>query len=247
MNIEKISKFKEIIDKSQYIVFFGGAGTSTESNIPDFRSSCGLYSKKSKYGVSPEEILSIDFFNNKTERFYEYLRENLIYPDALPNSTHFALKNLEEKGKLKAIITQNIDGLHQMAGSKNVIEIHGSLYNSYCQSCGEKFNLEYVLKYEGVPLCTKCRGKIRPDVVMYGEPLSNELFDNAVNHVVNADLLIVGGSSLLVYPAAGLIRKFKGENIVIINKTPTKYDSKATIVFDDNIGKVLGEVMKYLE
>jgi NAD-dependent deacetylase len=235
----KIEQLKQLINKSENIVFLGGAGTSTESDIPDFRSGNGLYSKGSKYNVPPEEILSIGFFNRQTADFYSYYRENLIYPDAKPNSTHFALAKLEKRGKLKAIITQNIDGLHQMAGSTNVIEIHGSLHRSYCQNCGRTFSLEYVLESDGVPFCDKCQSIVRPDVVMYGEQLNEVLLSESIDRIGQADLLIVGGTSLVVYPVAGLIRYFHGHDIVIINKTETRYDNMATMRFEGPIGEVL--------
>ncbi|MBN2259165.1 MAG: NAD-dependent protein deacylase [Clostridiales bacterium] len=243
----KINKFREIIERSEYIVFLGGAGTSTESQIPDFRSSEGLYSKASKYNVPPEEILSIKFFNNQTASFYEYYRENLIYPEAKPNKTHKSLFELERQGKLKMIITQNIDGLHQMAGSCNVTEIHGSLHRNHCQNCGKTFELSYVLNRGEVPLCDECNGIIRPDVIMYGEPLDGELVEKAIAHMKKADLLIIGGTSLLVYPAAGLIRHFFGHDMVIINKTKTKFDPLATMIFNDPIGEVLGSVVNFNE
>jgi NAD-dependent deacetylase len=243
MDILKLNEFKEIVEKSKYIVFLGGAGTSTESDIPDFRSAKGLYSKKSNYNVPPEEILSIRFFNNQTDDFYKYYRENLIHPDARPNLAHKALYELERRGSLKAIITQNIDGLHQMAGSTNVIEIHGSLHKNYCQKCGKKFNVDFILNNNGVPLCDECGGKVRPDVVMYGESLDQILLEESIDCVSKADLLIIGGTSLKVYPAAGLIRYYNGQNLVIINKTKTKYDSSATIVFKESIGKILNEVV----
>ena len=239
----KIDEFRQLLDRSKDIVFLGGAGTSTESDIPDFRSGNGLYAKGSEYNVPPEEILSIGFFNRQTSDFYSYYRENLIYPDAKPNKTHLALVELERQGKLKAIITQNIDGLHQLAGSKNVIEIHGSLHRSYCQGCGKKFDLEYVLAQDGVPLCDACHSTIRPDVVMYGEALDDGLLSESVRQISQADLLIVGGTSLVVYPAAGLIRYFHGSDIVIINKSETRYDDLASMRFEGPIGEVLYEAV----
>lgn len=239
MDIMKNNHFKELIDRSHYIVFLGGAGTSTESHIPDFRSGNGLYSKESKYKVSPEEILSIDFFNRRTESFYEYYRDNLIHPEAKPNPTHHALFELEKRGKLKAIITQNIDGLHQMAGSREVIEIHGSLYRSYCQGCGKRFGLDYVLEQKNVPRCDVCEGTVRPDVVMYGESLNESLLQRSIEHIEKADLLIVGGTSLLVYPVAGFVRYFQGHDLVIINQMETRYDSQASMIFREPIGEVL--------
>jgi NAD-dependent deacetylase len=235
----KIDRLSVLIERSQKIVFIGGAGTSTESNIPDFRSAGGLYSKDSGLNVPPEEILSIGFFNKRTEDFYNYYRKNLIYPDAQPNKAHVALVELERMGKLKAIITQNIDGLHQMAGSMNVIEIHGSLHRSYCINCGKTYTLEEVLSAKGVPYCDVCGEVVRPDVVMYGEALNSTLIEQSVAAIEEADLLIVGGTSLLVYPAAGLIRRFYGDDLVIINMTPTRYDHLASMIFTNPIGDVL--------
>ncbi len=239
----KIEELRQLINKSENIVFLGGAGTSTESDIPDFRSGNGLYSKVSEFNVPPEEILSIGFFNRQTADFYSYYRENLVYPDAKPNYTHVALAELEKRGKLKAIITQNIDGLHQLAGSTNVIEIHGSLHRSYCKNCGKAFSLEYVLANDGVPLCDECQSIVRPDVVMYGEPLNEALLTESIERISQADLLIVGGTSLVVYPVAGLIRYFHGRDIVIINKTETRYDDMATMRFEGPIGEVLSKAV----
>lgn len=239
----KIEKLKQLIDRSDYIVFLGGAGTSTESNIPDFRSGNGLYAKESELNVPPEEILSIGFFNRRTADFYTYYRENLIHPEARPNKAHLALAELERRGKLKTIITQNIDGLHQMAGSTEVIEIHGSLHRSYCKGCGKVFDLGYVLEAASVPHCDVCGSTVRPDVVMYGESLDEELLTRSVDHLAQADLLIVGGTSLVVYPAAGLIRYFRGEDLVIINQTPTRYDHLASMTFGGPIGQILAEAV----
>jgi len=243
MDTLKINKFKTLIEKSKNIVFLGGAGTSTESNIPDFRSANGLYSKKLKNNISPEEILSIKFFNQNPGMFYEYYRENLLYLEATPNSAHYALAKLEKMNKLKAIITQNIDGLHQMAGSTNVIEIHGSLHKNYCQNCGKKFTLNYILSQENIPLCDECKSIIRPDVVMYGEMLDEKLLAESVEYINEADLMIIGGTSLVVYPVAGLVRYFKGDDIVIINQTETNYDDRASILFKEPIGEVLKKVV----
>ena len=242
----KINRLKQIIDESKNIVFFGGAGVSTESNIPDFRSEQGLYNAQTNYGRSPEEMISHSFFVNHTEEFYDYYKNNLIFTKAEPNKAHLALAKLEEMGKLKAIVTQNIDGLHQQAGSKIVYELHGSVLRNYCMKCHNSYELEYIMDEKNckdmVPMC-RCGGIIKPDVVLYEEALDEAQIMGAVNAIANADTLIVGGTSLVVYPAAGLIQYFKGKNLVLINKSKTQYDSKADLVINDAIGKVLGEVV----
>lgn len=242
-----IDKLKEILDKSEKIVFFGGAGVSTESNIPDFRSEEGLYSAQKAYGRSPEEMLSHTFFMNNTEIFYDYYKSNLIYKDAQPNNAHKALAKLEEQGKLTAVVTQNIDGLHQLAGSKTVYELHGSVLKNICMKCGKNFDLDYMLDESNcenrVPKCDKCGGIVKPDVVLYEEALDESQIMGAVNAIAQADTLIVGGTSLVVYPAAGLIQYFRGKNLVLINKSKTQYDSQADLVINDAIGKVLGEAV----
>ena len=241
--MDKILKLKKLIEDSNNIVFFGGAGVSTESNIPDFRSVDGLYSLKYKY--PPEEILSHTFFMNKTEEFYSFYRDKIIHEEALPNKAHIALAKLEEMGKLTMVVTQNIDGLHQMAGSKNVCEIHGSINKNYCLDCGSKYDLKYILDQESViPKCEKCGGTIRPDVVLYQEGLDNEVIKNAVKAISESDLLIVGGSSLLVYPAAGFVRYHKKGNLVMINKSETPYDGNAKLIINEKIGEVLDSVLK---
>ncbi|MEG0918754.1 MAG: NAD-dependent protein deacylase [Anaerovoracaceae bacterium] len=240
-------KLKAIIDNSNKIVFFGGAGVSTESNIPDFRSETGLYQAQQKYGRSPEEILSRGFFDRETETFFNYYKNNLIYRDAMPNKAHKALAKLEEDGKLIGVVTQNIDGLHQKAGSKKVFELHGSILRNYCMKCGASFDLDYVIDESncqgGVPRCNKCGGIVKPDVVLYEEALDGDTINGAVNAIANADTLIVGGTSLAVYPAAGLIQYFRGDNLVLINKTKTPYDSKADLVINESIGQVLGGIL----
>ena len=236
-------KLKDIIDRSSSIVFFGGAGVSTESNIPDFRSEKGLYSAQSKYGYSPEEMLSHSFFMRHMETFFDYYRNNLIYPQAEPNDAHKALARLEQEGKLKAVVTQNIDGLHQKAGSRAVYELHGSVLRNYCMDCGASYDVEYIMDdrncKNGIPRCSHCNGVIKPDVVLYEEMLDEDCINGAVSAISQADTLIVGGTSLVVYPAAGLIRYFCGNNLVLINKQPTPYDDKADLVINDNIGKVM--------
>lgn len=233
-----IENFKSIIKDSNNIVFFGGAGVSTESNIPDFRSEKGLYNAVSNYGYSPEEMLSRTFFENNTEIFYKYYRENMLYLDAKPNNAHLALAKLEQQGKLKAIITQNIDGLHQLAGSKNVIELHGSVHRNYCRKCKKFYDANYIKDSKGIPRC-ECGGMIKPDVVLYEESLNYDNIEKAINYIEKANTLIIGGTSLAVYPAASFINYFRGENLILINKTPTSYDKMATLVINEKIGKVL--------
>lgn len=230
---------QEIIDDSERIVFFGGAGASTESGIPDFRSEDGLYSQKYKY--PPETIVSHTFFVRNTEEFYRFYRDRMIFPDAKPNAAHLKLAELEEKGKLSAVITQNIDGLHQAAGSKKVIELHGSVHRNYCTKCGKFYPLSAVTESEGVPRC-ECGGLIKPDVVLYEESLKEEDIMNAVNEISNADTLIIGGTSLVVYPAAGMVRYFQGKHLVVINKSEISADRAAELVINDSLGKVLGEI-----
>ena len=236
-------RLKEIIDNSENIVFFGGAGVSTESNIPDFRSESGLYNAQRKYGRSPEEMLSHSFFTGQTDTFFDYYKNNLIYRSAEPNKAHRALAKLEAEGKLKAVITQNIDGLHQKAGSRNVFELHGSVLRNYCMDCGEYYDLDYIMdesNCEGnIPHCKKCGGIVKPDVVLYEEALDEDCMMGAIRAIEHADTLIIGGTSLVVYPAAGLIRYFGGNKLVLINKQATPYDSKADLVINDSIGKVM--------
>lgn len=233
-----IENLKSIINDSNNIVFFGGAGVSTESNIPDFRSEKGLYNAVSNYGYPPEEMLSRTFFENNTEVFYKYYKENMLYLDAKPNNAHLALAKLEQQGKLKAIITQNIDGLHQLAGSKNVIELHGSVHRNYCRKCKKFYDANYIKNSNGIPKC-ECGGMIKPDVVLYEESLDYNSIEKAINYIENANTLIIGGTSLAVYPAASFINYFKGENLILINKTPTSYDKMATLVINEKIGEVL--------
>ena len=233
MNIE----LEKLIEQSKRIVFFGGAGVSTESGIPDFRSVDGLYNQK--YDYPPETILSHTFFVRNTEEFYRFYRDKLLIDDAKPNAAHIRLAELEKEGKLTAIITQNIDGLHSAAGSKNVLELHGSTLRNYCTKCGKFYGADAIKNTVGVPHC-KCGGIIKPDVVLYEEGLDENTIDKAVNALQNADLLIVGGTSLTVYPAAGLLRYYGGKNLVVINKTPTPADSLATLVLNMPIGEALG-------
>ena len=229
------TELKEIILKSNNIVFFGGAGVSTESGIPDFRSVDGLYNTKYKY--PPETMISHSFFMNNTEEFYDFYINKMIFLNAKPNNAHKKLAELEKEGKLKAVITQNIDGLHQAAGSKNVLELHGSVHRNYCMKCKKFHDVNYVVKANGVPKC-QCGGIVKPDVVLYEESLDSDIMEKAVQYIEKADVLIIGGTSLVVYPAAGLINYFKGSKLVLINKTSTPMDKKADLVICDSIGKV---------
>jgi NAD-dependent deacetylase len=241
-----MNKFKNIIKESSNIVFFGGAGVSTESNIPDFRSSRGLYKTKNNYSYPPEVMLSHTFFVEHPEDFYQFYREKMIFKDAKPNEAHKALAKLEERGKLKAVITQNIDGLHQMAGSRNVYELHGSIHRNYCLNCGKKFDLDYIINSESiVPKCDVCGGTVRPDVVLYEEGLNIDVMNSAEKFVEEADVVIIGGTSLVVYPAANLVHYYNGQNLVLINNSPTPYDSRANLVIHDSIGNVLRNVIEY--
>ena len=230
--MDKIKKLQELIDGSKTIVFFGGAGVSTASGIKDFRSKDGLYNMK--YDYPPEEILSHHFFMDKTEEFYKFYRDKMNSLDKLPNECHLYLTKLEERGKLKAIITQNIDGLHQKAGSKNVLELHGSIYRNRCMDCNKFYDEKIVFESNSIPKCT-CGGIIKPEVVLYEEGLDNDVITNTIDYISNCDLLIVAGTSLTVYPASGFIRYFKGNNLVIINKMTTNYDSMADLVINDDI------------
>lgn len=234
---------KNAIQQSENIVFLGGAGVSTESNIPDFRSQNGLYNKK-KYLYSAETMLSVDFFYEYPDEFYDFYFNEMIYENALPNLAHSALAKLETMGKLKAVITQNIDGLHQVAGSHEVLELHGSIHRNRCLGCHSVYSLQDVLQQKKlIPKCSQCGRTIKPEVVLYGESLDQTILDKAINYISKADVLIVGGTSLAVYPAAGLVRYFKGSTLVIINKESTAMDSYADIVIHDAIGSVLNEVV----
>lgn len=233
----EVKKLKEILDNSKKIVFFGGAGVSTESGIPDFRSVDGLYQQKYKY--PPEQIVSHSFFMYKTDEFYEFYKDKMMALDAKPNKAHLALAKLEEDGKLTAVITQNIDGLHQMAGSKEVLELHGSIHRNYCTRCRKFYTAKEVKEAIGVPKCD-CGGIIKPDVVLYEEGLDQDIIQNSIWHIRNADTLIIGGTSLVVYPAAGLIDYFRGDNLVVINKSPTSRDKQADLCINGSIGEVLG-------
>lgn len=245
MNTE-IEKLTQILKDSNNIVFFGGAGVSTESNIPDFRSSNGLWNEKLKINFTPEQLVSHTFFMRYPDEFFKFYKDKLIYPDAKPNAAHIALAKLEKMGKLKAVVTQNIDGLHQAAGSKNVYELHGSVLRNYCMKCGAFYDEKFILESKGVPTCPKCGGKVKPDVVLYEEGLDEDVIQGAVRAIAQADTLIIGGTSLVVYPAAGLINYFRGKNLILINKSSTSADNKADLVIHDAIGKVLGEAVNNL-
>ena len=237
---EKIEKLQSIIDESSRIVFFGGAGVSTESGIPDFRSVDGLYNQK--YDYPPEEILSHSFFYRHMDYFCNFYREKLICPDVMPNAAHYKLAELEAAGKLSAVVTQNIDGLHQLAGSKRVYELHGSTLRNYCTACGKFFGVEYISDCSGVPKCDECGGIVKPDVVLYEEGLDDKTVNGAVNSIANADCLIVAGTSLSVYPAAGLIRYFNGKHFVLINRDPTPVDNAAELVIHGKVGETLQQI-----
>lgn len=239
--MEEIVKLKQFIDEAENIVFFGGAGVSTESGLKDFRSADGIYSMKFEY--PPEHMLSHSFFRAHPEQFYSFYREMMICEDALPNAAHHALARLEERGKLKAVITQNIDGLHQKAGSKNVFEIHGSTKRNYCIRCGKFFDEEFIDSAQGVPRC-ECGGLVKPDVVLYEEPLDAKTLEGAIDAVASADLLIVAGTSLTVYPAAGLINYFNGRHLVLINRDATPFDDRADLVIREPVGVTLGSVIE---
>ena len=235
-NNEKILKFKEIIGNSNSIVFFGGAGVSTESGIPDFRSKDGLYNMKYKY--PPEQILSHTFFKENTEEFYKFYKDKLNSLKYEPNITHYALANLEKNGKLTSVITQNIDGLHQKAGSTRVHELHGSVLRNYCIKCHNFYDAEYVFNSKTIIPTCKCGGIIKPDVVLYEEPLDNNVYEEALKDISHCDVLIIGGTSLAVYPASYLVRYFKGNHIILINKDKTPFDSNADLVINDSLGNV---------
>ena len=237
---DSILEFKEIINKYDNIVFFGGAGVSTESGIPDFRSVDGLYHQE--YAYPPETILSHSFYRSHTEEFYRFYRKKMLFLDAKPNAAHRKLAQLEAQGKLRAVITQNIDGLHQAAGSKVVLELHGSVLRNYCENCGTFHDVHYILNSTGIPKCEKCGGFVKPDVVLYEEGLDRKTLNAAINYIHNADVLIIVGTSLAVYPAAGLIDYFKGDKLVVINKSSTPRDNHADLLIQEAIGKVFQSI-----
>jgi NAD-dependent deacetylase len=239
-----LEKLRRMVEQSSNIVFFGGAGTSTESGIPDFRSEAGLYKTETGYSYPPEVLLSHSFFIRHPKEFFSFYKSKMVYRGAKPNDAHKTLAELERRGKLKAVITQNIDGLHQEAGSQEVLELHGSIHRNYCMDCHSKYSLEYVMTSQDIiPRCSKCGGIVRPDVVLYEESLDLEVLEKSVNYIATADMLIVGGTSLVVNPAASLINYYRGDRLVLINKSPTPYDYRADLVINDSIGKVLKQVV----
>lgn len=239
MSMNEIEKLSEIVKNSEKIVFFGGAGVSTESGIPDFRSVDGLYHQQWDY--PPETILSHTFFERKTEEFYRFYRAKMLCLDAKPNAAHLKLAELEKEGKLTGVVTQNIDGLHQAAGSKKVFELHGSVLRNYCTKCRKFYDVHYIIDSEGVPKC-ECGGVVKPDVVLYEEALDDDVINGAVRAISEADTLIIGGTSLNVYPAAGLVRYFNGKNTVIVNMSPTQMDKNADLLICDRIGSVFSQI-----
>lgn len=237
---EKTAKFLDMTARSDNIVFFGGAGVSTESGIPDFRSVDGLYNQQ--YDYPPETILSHTFYRQNPEEFYRFYRDKMLCLNAEPNMAHKKLAELETAGKVKAVITQNIDGLHQLAGSRKVLELHGSVHRNYCESCHHLYDAAYMLNSQGVPHCQECGGEIKPDVVLYEEGLDNQTIQEAVYYISQADMLIIGGTSLAVYPAAGLVDYYQGNKLVLVNKTPTPRDSMADLVLQESIGELFGKI-----
>lgn len=237
--MNEIDKLQSMIDESENIVFFGGAGVSTESDIPDFRSADGLYQQK--YHYSPEQIVSHSFFMQKTKDFYDFYKGKMMYLDAKPNPAHLKLAELENTGKLTAVITQNIDGLHQAAGSKNVLELHGSIHRNFCMTCGKTYDAPFVKNSEDIPICS-CGGTVRPDVVLYEEGLDSTIIRKSIEAISEADMLIIGGTSLIVYPAAGFVDYFRGKYLVVINKDETAKQVRADLVIHEPIGKVLGQI-----
>ena len=237
---QKTEQLKQWIKEADSIVFFGGAGVSTESGIPDFRSVDGLYNQK--YDYPPETIISHSFYVKNPEEFYRFYKDRMLFPAAKPNRAHLALAKLEAEGKLAAVITQNIDGLHQAAGSKEVLVLHGSVHRNYCTRCGQFYDLDYIMKSDGIPKCS-CGGTIKPDVVLYEEGLDDRVLNKSVQYIRHADMLIIGGTSLVVYPAAGLINYYRGKRLVLINKDATPRDSMADLVINGKIGEVLGEAV----
>ena len=236
--MDETAALQKWIEESSNIVFFGGAGVSTESGIPDFRSTDGLYNQQ--YDYPPETIISHSFYVKKPKEFYRFYKNKMLFPEAKPNRAHMALAKLEREGKVKAVVTQNIDGLHQAAGSREVLELHGSVHRNYCTRCGRFYSLDDILKADGVPLCD-CGGVIKPDVVLYEEGLDQDVIQRSVEYISRADVLIIGGTSLTVYPAAGLIDYYRGSKLVLINKSVTSRDGQADLVICDSIGKVLGD------
>lgn len=243
---ESLWRLRDWMEDADRIVFLGGAGVSTESGIPDFRSETGLFSSKNAYGRLPEEMLHIRTLIDQPEDFFAYYRDNMLYLDAKPNNAHQALYALEKMGKLTAVVTQNIDGLHQAAGSERVLELHGSVYHNHCVACGAHYPVSFVAEGSGVPACTHCGGMVRPDVVLYGEELNPKVLAAARDLIAAADMLIVGGTSLSVYPAAGLLQYYQGDHLVLINRDDTTYDRRADMVIRSNVGKSLKDAVSYI-
>lgn len=244
--MSQVDELVKILKESNNIVFFGGAGVSTASGIPDFRSASGLYNQHLNRTFSPEEMVSHSYFANYPEDFFEFYKAKLVYPDAQPNGCHIALAKLEKMGKVKAVVTQNIDGLHQKAGSEVVFELHGSVLRNYCTQCHAFYDEKYVMEADGVPKCEKCGGIVKPDVVLYEEALNPDEINGAVAAISKADTLIIGGTSLIVYPAAGLINYFQGNHLVLINKSATSADNQADLVINDDIAKVMTEAVNQM-
>ena len=238
--MDEIVALNKMIEESNNIVFFGGAGVSTESGVPDFRSTDGLYNQK--YDYPPEVMLSHSFYKSHPKEFFKFYKDKLLIEGVKPNKAHLKLSELERKGKLSAVITQNIDGLHQAAGSKNVFELHGSVLRNFCENCGASYDFDYMKNSKEIPRCVKCSGIIKPDVVLYEEGLDENTINGAVSAIESADMLIIGGTSLVVYPAAGLIRYFKGKYMVLINRDETQVDSKCSLVIRDKIGEVMSKI-----
>ena len=237
--MDKYEVLQEIIDRSQSLVIFTGAGISVPSGIPDFRSADGIYNQKTNFKASPEDIISHSFFVNHTEDFYKFYKDKMIYPKAEPNAAHKYFAKLEKQGKNVIVVTQNIDGLHQKAGSSQVLELHGNVHRNYCENCGRFFGLDYVMNHEGVPHCDKCGDVVKPDVVLYEEPLNEDIINRTISAIMTCDTLIVVGTSLTVYPAAGFIRYFRGNNLVVINKQETSYDNMCDLVINEDIVSVV--------
>lgn len=240
--MNKYETLKQMIDESNSIVVFTGAGISTASGIPDFRSADGIYNQKTNINYRPEDIISHSFFVSNTELFYDFYKEKMCYPNAKPNLAHKYFASLEKKGKNVTIVTQNIDNLHQEAGSNRVYELHGSVHRNYCERCGRMFGLNYVLNSKGVPLCDKCGGVVKPDVVLYEEPLDEDTIQRAISAIMTCDTLIIVGTSLTVYPAAGFVRYFRGKNLIVINKQSTSYDNMCDLVLNEDIIKVIQNI-----
>ena len=240
MEAEKLNQLQTILSNGTRMVFFGGAGVSTESGIPDFRSPDGLYHMK--YDVPPEQLLSHSYFYSHTKQFYQFYREKMICLTAKPNAAHRKLAELERAGKLSAIVTQNIDGLHQAAGSQNVLELHGSVHRNDCLQCGARYDAQWILEHDGIPHCEACGGLIKPDVVLYEESLDMDILERSIAAISQADVLMIGGTSLSVYPAAGLVRYFQGDALVLLNRTPTQMDQQSTLCISDPIAAVLEQI-----